>query len=184
MTFSHFYYLAPYRLLAGSNNTVTFGGTYDGTYGIIDPPGRYIVEITGGGAVGTAVFKWTDPLGSVTESVTTTSTVVLDKGVSVNFGPTTYVAGDKWSVAVDVFPYTGLTVTPSTVTVVSGETGVTAGSSETITGSGATSDSKTLMVGDSNNSSGTYQLDEGLELNIHANSLSGDFTAAAILTVL
>lgn len=184
MTFTHFTHLDPHKLLAGVNDTVTFNGTYDGTYGIIDPPGIYVVEITSGGAVGIAQFKWTAPDSTVTENVTTTSTLALAKGISVNFGVATYQVGDKWSASVDVFPYTGLTVAPSTITVISGDSGVTAGSNEVLTGTGITSDSKTLMIGDSNDSTGTYRQDEGLELNVHANSLPGSFTATAVLTVL
>ena len=185
MTFDHFTHVASHKLLSGSNDTVTFSGTYDGTYGILDPPGTYRVEITAGGATGTAVFTWTAPDDVVTESVTTASTVVLAKGVSVDFSTATYGVGDKWSAAVDVFLYTGLTITPSTITVVSGDTGgVTAGSAETLTGTDVTSDSKTVMIGASNNSTGTYQQDESLELTAHANSLEGDFTAAATLTVI
>lgn len=184
ITSTHFTRLADYKLLAGSNDTVTFSGTYDGTYGILDSPGTYIVEITTGGAVGTAIFKWTAPNGVVTENITTASTVTLSKGISVNFGAATYAVEDKWSAAADVFPYTSLSVTPGTITVVSGNAGVSAGTAETLTGTGITSDAKTLITGEVGNSTGTYQQDEGLELNIHANSLSGSFTATATLTVL
>lgn len=184
ITSTHFTRLAPYKLLAGNNDTVTFSGDYDGLDGVLDPNGTFIVEITTGGAVATAQFKWTDPADNETTGVATASTVVLSNGISVAFAATTYVAGDKWSAGVDVFPYTGLTVTPGTITVVSGDTGVNAGTSGALAGTGATSDAKTIMTGEAGNSAGTYQQDEGLSLDIHANSLSGSFTATATLTVL
>ncbi len=184
ITFTHPTHLASTKLLSGSNNTVTFSGTYNGTYGIIDPPGLYIVEITTGGAVGAAQFKWTAPDGTLTTGSSTASSLILGYGISVNFASTTYVVGDKWSVAVDVFPYTGLLITPDTVAVINGDTGVSAGTAETLTGSGVSSDPKALMIGDSNNSTGTYQQNEDLELNVHANSLSGSFMATATLTVI
>ncbi len=184
MATSHFTYLAPYQLLNGSNNTVNFSGTYDGTYGIISPVGTYIVEITTGGAVGAAIFKWTAPDGTVTYNITTSSNVLLSRGVSVNFSSTTYIVGDKWSASVDVFLYTGLLVTPGDVSVISGENGVSAGSPETLSGTGATSDAKSLMIGQANNSAGTYRQDQDLELTIHANSLLGNFTATATLTII
>lgn len=184
ITSTHFTIRATEKTLAGSNNTVTFTGTYDGLDGVLDPNGTFKVEITTGGAVGVAVFKWWDPAGNLTSTITTAATVVLSNGISVNFAAATYQVGDRWSVAVDAFPYTGLTVTPSAITIVSGNTGVSAGATETLTGSGITSDAKTLMTGATNDSTGTYQQDEGLELSIHANPLSGSFTATATLTVL
>jgi len=184
ITSTHFTRLAGHKVLAGSNDTVAFIGTYDGLDLVLDPVGTFIVEVTTGGAVGTAVFKWDDPAGNQTTSVTTTASVALSNGISATFGAATYAVGDRWSAAVDVFSYAGLTVTPGTITVVSGDTGVTAGSAESLTGSGVTSDAKTLMTGDAGDSTGTYRQDESLDLNIHANSLSGSFTATTTLTVL
>lgn len=181
---THFTILDSLKVLSGSNSTVDFTGTYDGLDGVLDPNGTFIVEITTGGAVGTAVFKWTDSTGNVTTTVTTASSVTLSNGISATFAPATYVVGDKWSEGVDVFPYTGLQVTPGTITVVNGETGVTAGSIETLSGSGVTSNSKTLMTGQSNDSTGTYRQDEDLELTIHPNSLEGSFVSETTLTVI
>ena len=186
LTSQHLTATSTVKVLSGSNSTVDFTGTYDGLDGVLDPNGTFIVEIVEtGGVVGTAVFQFTDPAGSVSATNTTASSVVLSNGISATFDAATYIIGDKWSMGVDVFPYTGLTVTPGTITVVGGDTvGVTAGSSEVLAGTGATSDAKSLMTGDSNNSTGTYQQDEGLELNIHANSLSGSFQGTVTLTVL
>lgn len=85
---------------------------------------------------------------------------------------------------VDVFPYAGLTVTPSTIYAESGTLdGVTAGSIETLVGSGVTSDAKSIMTATPGNGTGSYWQDLGLDLNIHANSMSGDFGAVVVLTV-
>ena len=172
------------RTLAGSNDTVTFTGTYDGLDGVLDPNGTFKVEITTGGDVGTAVFKWWDPAGTLTEDVTTASTVTLSNGISVNFASTTYAVGDSWSAGVDVFPYTSLTVTPSDIYANSGSlTGVTAGSSELMTGSEATSDPKTIMTAAVNDGFGDYFIDVDLSQIIHPNSLSGTYTSTATITV-
>ena len=184
MTSTHFTTRATQKTLAGTNDTVTFSGTYDGLDGVLDPNGTFKVEITTGGAVGTAVFKWWDPAGTLTETITTASTVSLSNGISVNFAAATYVVADSWSAGVDVFPYTGLTVTPGTITATSGSlTGVTAGSAEALAGSGTTSSAKTLMTAAVGYGTGTYQQNEDLDLNIHANSLAGTFTATATITV-
>lgn len=185
MTSTHFTTRAAHKTLVDvdSDDITGFTGTYDGLDGVLDPNGTFIVEITTGGAVGTAVFKWTDPAGNETAGVTTASTNTLSNGITVDWtDAATYDVGDKFSCGVDVFPYTGLYVTPSDITIVSGDTGVSKGIAGYLTGTGATSDAKTIMTGAAGNSTGTYQQDEGLELSIHANSLSGDFTATATLT--
>lgn len=170
---------------ADSDGITGFTGTYDGLDGVLDPNGTFIVEITTGGTVGTAVFKWTDPAGNVTTNATTSATNLLSNGITADWDDAkTYDAGDKFSAAVDVFPYTGLTVTPGTITAVSGSlTGVTAGSAEALTGTGATSNSKTLMTAAVNAGFGDYDQAPSLSLNIHANSLSGSFIADATITV-
>jgi len=189
MTVTNLTTLATQKTLAGSNNTVTFTGTYDGLDGVIDPNGTFKVEITTGGAVGTAVFKWWDPAGNLTSTVTTATSVVLSNGITVNFDAATYAVDDSWSAGVDVFPYNynttkGLTATPSVIYANSGvTTGVTAGSAELMAGTGATSDAKTVMTATVNNGFGDYFIDMGLSQTIHPNSLSGSYTSTATITV-
>ncbi|MFA4817528.1 MAG: hypothetical protein WC608_02240 [Parcubacteria group bacterium] len=184
MTSTNFTVRATTKKLAGNNATVTFTGTYDGLDGVLDPNGTFKAEITTGGAVGTAVFKWWDPAGNLTSAVTTAASVVLSNGITVNFAAATYAVGDSWSAGVDVFPYTGLTVTPSAIYAESGTlTGVSAGSSGTLSGAGATSNAKTIMTATAGNGTGIYWQDENLSLGVHVNSLSGDFTATDTLTV-
>ncbi|MCP6718942.1 MAG: WxL domain-containing protein [Patescibacteria group bacterium] len=185
MTSQHFTATGTTKTLAGSNSTtVDFTGKYDGLDGVLDPNGTFLVEITTGGSVGTAIFKWTDPAGNLTSNVTTSASVVLSNGISVTFGVATYVIGDKWSAGVDVFPYTGFTITPGSVTAASGSlTGVTAGIAEALAGSGVTSDAKTLITAAVNNGFGDYDQAPSLSLTIHANSLAGSFTADATITV-
>ena len=92
---------------------------------------------------------------------------------------------DEWHFGVDVFPYTGLYVTPSAITIVSGScTNCTTGTAGYLTGTGATSDSKTLMTAPSGTGTGTFRQDEGLELTIHANSISGTYSATLTFTAL
>lgn len=184
ITSEHFTSTSTVKLLSGGNSTVDFTGTYDGLDGILDPNGTFIVEITTGGAVGTAVFKWTDPAGNETITVTTASTVALSNGITAEFSTATYVVGDKWSVGVDVFLYTGFRIAPGSVTASSGSlTGVTAGSTEYLSGSSATSDAKTLVTAAVNSGFGDYDQAPTLDLQVHANSLSGTFKADATITV-
>lgn len=190
MTVTNLTTRATQKTLAGSNNTVTFTGTYDGLDGVLDPNGTFKVTIVTGGAVGVATFDWWDPAGTkVGTAVTTAASVVLSNGITVNFAAATYVTDDSWSAGVDVFPYLydttkGLTATPSAIYANSGvTTGVTAGSAELMAGSAATSDAKTVMTAAVNNGSGDYFIDVDLSQTIHPNSLSGSFTSTAVITV-
>lgn len=189
MTVTNLTTKATTKKLSGTNETVDFTGTYDGLDGVLDPCGTFKVEITTGGAVGTAVFKWWDPAGTLTENVTTDSTVSLSNGISVTFGAATYAVGDSWSAAVDVFPYKydttkGLTATPSAIHNASGSlTGVTAGSAELMAGTGATSDAKTVMTAAVNSGMGDYYIDVDLSQTIHPNSPAGTYTSTATITV-
>ncbi len=184
MASEHFTATSTVKLLAGSNSTVDFSGTYDGLDGVLDPNGTFEVEITTGGAVGVAVFKWTDPSGNELIGSSTASNVVLSNGVSVNFDAATYVLGDKWSTGVDTLLYTGLTVTPGSITATSGSlTGVSAGGAEALSGSGVTSDAKTLMTAAVNSGFGDYDQAPSLSLSVHANSLVGEFKADVTITV-
>jgi len=189
MTVTHLTTRATQKTLAGLNDTVTFTGTYDGLDGVLDPNGTFKAEITTGGAVGTAVFQWWDPAGNLTSTATTSASVVLSNGITVNFAVATYVVGDSWSAGVDVFPYNysttkGLTATPSAIFVNSGvATGVTAGSAELMAGSAVTSNAKTVMTAAVNSGSGDYFIDVGLSQTIHPNSLSGSYASTATITV-
>jgi len=186
MTSTHFTTRATHKTLVDvdSDGIDGFTGTYDGLDGVLDPNGTFIVEITTGGAVEIAVFKWTDPAGNETTDITTADTNSLSNGITVDWtDAATYDVGDKFSCGVDVFPYAGLYITPSDITIVSGDTGVSKETAEYLIGAGATSDAKTIMAGVAENSAGAYQQDEGLELSVHANSLSGNFSAIATLTV-
>lgn len=74
----------------GSGAVPQFGGAYSGPTDTI-----YTVEITTGGASGTAVFSWRRGTGSVTTGVTTDSEGVgLTGNVVVSFPAGTYVLGD------------------------------------------------------------------------------------------
>ena len=170
---------------ADSDAFTGFTGTYDGLDGVIDPVGTFEVEVTTGGAISTAVFKWTDPAGNETTGVTTAATNVLSNGITVDWDDSaTYDIGDIYAAAVDVFPYTVLTVTPQTTVAASGSlTGITDGSAGTLTGSAVDSDSFTLVTAAVNTGFGDYDQQENLSLTIHANSLDGQFTADATITV-
>lgn len=79
----------------GSGNDPSAGGTYTGPANAI-----FTVEITTGGAPGTAVYRWKKDSGSYTSSVTTDSGGAaqdLQDGVTITF-PTgvSYTLGDIW----------------------------------------------------------------------------------------
>jgi len=181
---THFTVIGPVYTLIGSNNTVGTSGKYDGTYLVTDPVKRYGVKIIDGGAVGTATYQWRVDDGTWSATATTSAEVALEKGINVTFGAATYVVGDEWAFGVDVFPYTSLYVTPGPITVVSGGTGVTAGTAEYLTGTAVTSDDKTIMSGAAGTSTGIYRQDEDLELTIHPNCLFGNYSATLTFTVL
>ena len=177
------------RQLSGSNATVGFTGTYTGVDAIFTTSGFYTVEITTGGAVGVAIFSWTDPAGNVTTNTTTGASVLLSNGLSVTFDAATYVVGDKWSITVDAFRYNynsnkGLTVTPGSIYAVSGVTnGMTAGSATLLTGSGINSNAVTILTAPTNAGMGDYFIDLGLSQTIHPNSFVGTYASTVTLTV-
>ena len=168
--------------IAGGNDTVTFSGSYNGL-AALDTAGIYTVEITTGGAVGMAVFKWTDPAHVITTDITTASNVSLSSGISVNFGAATYVTGDKWIIRVDSLDYSSLTIQPGSISTEFGDTGVTAGSNGTFSGSGATSDPRTLMNGSVGASLGKYIQNSNLIQSVHGNTLQGTFQGTITLTL-
>ena len=187
ITSQHFTTRAAHKNLVDVDNDGISGftGVYDGLLGVLDPPGTFIVEITASGTVGVAVFQFTDPLGNTTSSLTTAATSSLNNGIVVDWDDgVTYDVGDKFSAAVDLFPYTGLTVTPGSITANSGtSTSITAGSTEALTGSDVTSAAKTLMAAAVNSGFGDFSQAPSLSLSVHANSLSGSFVADATITV-
>ncbi len=168
--------------VAGDNNTVNFTGTYTGvtaphTYG------KYTVEITTGGAVGAAIFKWTDPAETETTGITTAASVALNNGITVNFDPATYAIGDKWILRVDSMGYTNLTITPGAITTNFGNANVDAGASGTFSGTGITSNARTLISAASGNGEGGYTQTPALSQSVHANTLNGEFNGTITLTI-
>jgi len=177
------------KQLSGSNSTVGFTGTYSGIGAITTSYGVYTVEITTGGAVGVALFKWTAPSGVQTTNVQTDSSILLSNNITVLFNPATYMSGDRWSLSVDALRYNyettkGLTITPSVVYASSGvTTGMTPGSQTLFTGSGSTSNPVTILTAPSDTGLGDYFIDLGLSQTIHPNAYAGSYFAVATLTV-
>jgi len=173
------------KVVAGSNDTVGTSGTYDGTYGVVDPVKRYGIKIVAGGAVGTATYQWRTDDGVWSTAATTSATVALEKGINVTFGAVTYVANDEWAFGADVFPYTILTVTPGTITADSGvTTGMTAGAAEALTDAGATSAAKNLIATEYYRGMGDYAQTVSLSQSVHANSIAGTYGSTATITIL
>lgn len=168
--------------LLGSNNTVTFSGTYSGVI-THDLASKYFIEITTGGAVGAAILKWTDPAGTVTQNITTASSILLNNGMTVNFAAATYVVGDKWMLPVDSLDYTALTLTPGSITVNFGNTSVTVGGDGLFGGISTTSSSRILMSANANAGEGSYTQAINFSQNAHANFLFGNYSATITITL-
>lgn len=170
--------------------TLTSGARYDGTCGETSPATIYTVTIGTGGAVGTATYSVTG--GCTGESnqtnVTTASTnnSIGSRGVKIDFPSGTYVANDSWKIPVDMYAFTKMTVTPQAATAaLSGSdlTGLTAGSSGALSGSGSTSNSKTILTASSGNGMGSYNQDVSLELTVHSNQYAGTYSGTITVTV-
>jgi hypothetical protein len=74
----------------GSGPSPVFGGAYSGAVDTL-----FIVEITTGGVVGTAVYQWKRGTGSyVTGAVTSSNSEFLAQDVTIAFPAATYVAGN------------------------------------------------------------------------------------------
>ena len=142
----------------------------------------------------TAQYSWYKPGNDGTTPdgtavVTSGTPSELSNGVYIAFAAATYVVDDEWSVLVDVFPYNyettkGLTITPSVIHAASGvTTGITAGTSVLVSGTAATSDAETIMTADPNYGLGDYYIDVDLSQIIHSNSLVGEYTSVATITV-
>ncbi len=183
MTSTHLTFINDPQLLFGNNNTVDSVGSYDGTFGEASPMNAYIIAISTAGQVGTAKF---DVSGAETDNDVTTGAFVPigTKGLRATFNPANYVLSDKWRIIVDAFHYTSLYVSPGSITANSGSLdGVSAGSSGDFSGSAATSNGKVLMSASSGNGTGNYSQDIDLALDLHGNSLVGDFTGVINFTV-
>ena len=159
----------------GSNNTVTSGGTYNNAVG-----GTYTVTIAAGGAVGTATYT-VSGLETQTSTTTGAGVAIGTRGVTATFAAATYVAGDSWTIRVDILPVTGFTMTASAVTTVSGSaTGVTAGSPRTFI---STADPATISVASSGNGMGSYTNNPALQLVVPAGSFAGTYSATITETI-
>jgi hypothetical protein len=80
----------------GSGPSPISSGSYSG-----GANATFIVEITTGGIVGTAVFKWKKDSGSYTTGVLSDAGPLdLQEGVQLSFPPGTYVVGDVWTITV------------------------------------------------------------------------------------
>jgi phage tail sheath gpL-like len=82
----------------GAVTRVGGSGPVVGTSGTPTADREFIVEITTGGALGVAVFKWTNNDGQTyTTGVTAGATVALSDGVSITMAAGTYVVAETYS---------------------------------------------------------------------------------------
>ena len=162
---------------------------YDGGCGVNAPAISYIVAISAGGSVGTSTYSVTGGCSDTNQSNVTTAATgnnVGDKGVKIKFPAGNYVAGNSWTITVDVYPYTGMLVTPQAATAaVAGSDldGVTEADEETLTGAGTVSSPKVLLTAASDKGMGSYDQDVLLQLAVHALSYAGNYTGTLTLNV-
>ncbi len=84
---------APKKTTAFTSPLITSSGTYSGAIGV-----WYLVEISTGGAVGTARFRYSKDNGATwfASNLLTAASVALDSGVSVGFPAGTYVVNERY----------------------------------------------------------------------------------------
>jgi len=156
-----------------------FSGTYDCTVGpaASSGAGRYRTEITTGGAVGTAVFKWLNAFTTETTDVTTAATVSLDSGISATFTGT-QVLGDVVALPVGcAVPKIQQSITPASLSSVSGSTsGISLGAVADL------SATRTIFTAEAGSGNGDYDFNLAIALTILKNSLAGEHTATLTLT--
>lgn len=169
--------------------TLSSGVRYDGTCGVTSPNTSYKVTIANGGAVGTATYTVTDGCGDTNQTNATTAATnnnVGTRGVKVDFPAGTYVAGDFWVIPVDIYPFTGITITPqapSAAAAGSDLTGVTQSSAGAFSGTGTVSSSKTILTAGSDQGMGSYNQNVVFDVTIHENSYAGSFSGTLTATV-
>lgn len=180
---SHMTTIRPAMRIVGNVGGMTSGGVYDGILGVTAPPSIYNVIINQSGAVGTATFD-VSGAESMNSVVTGSFVAIGTKGVRVTFDIGNYSVGDRWMIAVDVFPYTDMTITPGDVTVNSGSgVGVSAGSAGVFSGTDARSTPKVFMSSSSGNGTGSYSITPNLFVDVHDGSVSGTYVGDILFTV-
>ncbi len=162
---------------------IGFSGTYTGVVRhTTNSASRYRVEITTGGDVGTAVFKWLAPTDTETASITTAASVLLDSGISATFTGT-QVVGDAIALRVGLLRYTDLTMTPADLAATSGSlSGIALSGGAALTGAGATSGSKTIVVAEVGAGGGEFTNDIDVTSTWKKNGLSGLHSGLAVIT--
>ncbi len=175
VTATNFTGVSPVTRISGSNSTVTSSGTFTGSSG-----GIYTMTIVNGGSAGVATFS-VSGLESQTTTLTGSNVSVGTKGVKLTFGAAGYISGDSWTVRGDVIPVTGLTITPKTITTISGSsTGVTAGPAHLFSGE---SDPSTIFVASSGNGMGSYSQNPDLSLLVPVNTMANVYTSTITETI-
>lgn len=162
---------------------------YDGGCGVSTSPITYTISISSGGSVGTAKYSVSGGCSDSNQSNVTTSlsgNAVGSRGVTVNFPAGQYVTGNRWSIPVDVYPFSGILLTPQTPTAAiagSDLNGLTSGTSANLSGGGTQSASKLLLTAAINNGMGSYNQDVNIQLTVHSLSLSGTYSGIITLSV-
>lgn len=178
----------------GQNNSsplIINNNRYDGTCGVTYPVTTYTITISTGGTIGTARYSVNGgcPGETLQTDVLTTlsNNAVGSRGITIDFPSGTYYVNDKWTIGVDVFPYTDMTIIPQSPTVAepgSDLTGITPATSGIFTGTSTTSNSRTVLQADSGKGMGSFFQNINLSLIIHPNSYAGSFTGTITFTIL
>ncbi len=168
------------------NNPTTTSGAKSLTLGNSTPystssAGIYTITIDTGGDPGTATFDVTG-LETVNDVATTggTDIAVGTRGLKVNFPDTGYATGNQWTIRVDTIDVTRFSLTPGSLTTISGiNTNVTPGSLNFFD---STSENVNLITATAGYGLGSYSVPPTLGLGIPANSYTNTYTARVTLT--
>ncbi len=149
----------PYATSSGGIYTITIGDT--------------------GGTSGVATFD-VSGLESANEVLTGSNVAIGTRGLYVNFNDTDYATGDQWTVRVDTIDVTRFSVTPGSVTTISGSsTNVTGGSLNFFD---STVENVALITAPANYGMGSYSVAPALGLGIPGNSYASEYVARITLT--
>lgn len=168
------------------NNPTTTSGAKSLTLGNSTPystssAGIYTITIDTGGNPGTATFDVTGA-ETVNDAATTggTDIAVGTRGLRVNFPDTGYATGNQWTIRVDTIDVTRFSVTPGSVTTISGaSTNVSGGSLNFFD---STIENVTLITAPANYGMGSYSVAPALGLGIPGNSYASEYVARITLT--
>lgn len=172
--------------LSGAYNGLNYQAGFSGSGAVIAGVFKYLVTAVNGSNMPTEV-ELTKPDLAVSTVAVGADGQVTANGFTLTFQTAVYASNDRFEVPVDSLPYTQLTITPANLSGTgsppSSTSGLTLGSAVSPSGSGVTSNSLTTLTAAAGSGNGTYQYDDQLSWNTHANALSATYSATITYTI-